>query len=228
MFCCKKRKPPFIPSALERLREFFIFCDGLENHPFFTNYQLGGPISIKSHLPGTGDDAAELSFDEFHLESLLTRLRQFLFRNELFYVKDLRKAMVKIIEEDDNFRTFYDKLLRENKKPFPQSNIQVLKENGADMVAGFNLPQLIEARLYTGAIHSVKRIDPNAGAHLSGVASDHILVSKQLTFVLAGASLKCVQNIFSFRNHILRLARIKNKTEIFPELKNYAQRSKNA
>lgn len=230
MFCCfkKKTRQIFVPNSIERLREFFIFCDGLEQHPFVVAHSKGGTLTLNSNFPETGEDTAVLNFDEIHLESFLTRLRQFVLPNELFYFKDLRRAVISEIGEDPEFKTFYDKLCTAMNRPFPVTQIQAFKPNGADIIAGFTFAELLKARLYTGAIHSEKRIDPTAPAAFTGVAEAHVAVSKRLTFVLAAASLKVSKNVFGFRNHILFCARDVGKVGLFNELALFDQRSKAA
>jgi|GEM_PF-4868497 len=218
--CCilKSKKCVFVPTASQRLEEFFCFCNDIETHPFFLAYKNGGNFQLKCEFTEFGVDSATLSFDEYHLESLLTRLRQFFFRNELFYYKDLRKATKEMFGLNRTFDMFYEKLVKATNKPFPKTNVQTFKADGTDVVENYTLPELIEARLYTGAIHSIKRIDPNAQPAAKGISKSHVAVSKHLSFVLAGAAMKAVQNICCFRHHIYLLAKIDNKLSMFREL----------
>jgi hypothetical protein len=220
----KKKRQVFVPTALQRLEEFFVFCEDLDAHPFFVAHKNGGGFQLTCDFPESGEDSAVLNFDEYHLESLLTRLRQFFFCNELFFFKDLRRDTIKAFGTSKVFDVFYDKLCKAIKQPFPKSQVQALKSDGTDIIANYTLPQLIEARLYTGAIHSTKRIDPAAQAVIKGISNAHIAVSKHLSIVLASASMKAVQNILCFRYHIYLLAKADGKQTLFEELNHFHQR----
>lgn len=220
----KKKRRVFAPTTQQRLEEFFVFCEDIEAHPFFDTHKKGGIFQLQCEFPETGEDSAVLNFDEYHLESLLTRLRQFFFCNELFYFKDLRRDTIKTFGTSKVFDNFYDKLCKAIKRPFPISPIQALKSNGTDAIANYTLPELIEARLYTGAIHSTKRIDQSAQPAIRGIANTHVAVSKHMSIVLASASMKAVQNILCFRYHIYLLAKDNGGEALFEGLAHFHQR----
>jgi hypothetical protein len=175
-----------------------------------------------------GNDQATVNFDEVHLESLLTRLRQFLSDGELFYYKDIRRAIVSLFDDEESFRGFYDQLVAAIQRPFSKKGVQFFKEDGKDVVDGYNLKQLIEAQLYTGAIHSERILSPIPGSAEESLPRSHIAAKKHLSLNLAYGSMKCVENISALRNWALRRARAVGKVELFPELRQFDERSRQA
>lgn len=216
------------PSAIDRLQQFFVFCDFLELHPFYQRYAQGGKMKVEGSFDKDGNNEAVVNFDEIHLESLLTRLRQFLSEGELFYFKDIRRAIVELFEDDEEFRRFYDQLFAAIQKPFSVKQVQFFKENGKDVVVGYNLKQLLEAVLYTGPIHSERIIRPTPGSAEESLPKSHVATKKHLSLNLAYGSMQCVVNICVLRNWALRRARAAGRIDLFPELKQFDERSRQA
>jgi hypothetical protein len=216
------------PSPKDRLQQFFIFCDALERHPFFLRYVQGGKMRVDGSFPADGNDQATVNFDEVHLESLLTRLRQFLSDGELFFYKDIRRAIVSLFEDDESFRSFYDQLVTAIQSLFTKKGVQFFREDGKDVVAGYNLKQLMEAQLYTGAIHSERILSPIPGSAEESLPNSHIAAKKHLLLNLAYGSMRCVENICALRNWALRRARAVGQVNLFSELKQFDERSRQA
>lgn len=214
------------PSAIDRVQQFFIFCDYLEQHPFFKHYAQGGKMRVDWFSTEDGRDQASVNFDEVHLESLLTRLRQFLSDGELFYYKDVRRAIVELFEEDEDFRRFYDQLVAAIQRPFSSKEVQFFKVDGKDVIGVYNLKQLIEAQLYTGPLHSERLLSPRPGSAEEHLPKSHIATKKHLSLNLAYGSMRCVENICALRNWALRRARATGKVDIFPELKQFDEPKK--
>ncbi len=221
------RSPP-MPSHQERLRQFFIFCDALERHAFFAAHAGGTSFRLDASFPEEGADSVTVNFDETHLESLLTRLRQFLSDGELFYFKDLRRAISELFGDAADFRSFYDKLVAALHRPFPKRSLQVFKANGKDVVEGFSFKQLVEAQLYTGPLHSERLLEPTPGSAEEALPASHDAAKKQLVLDLAYGAMKCVENIMAFRNWALRQARTAGHIDLFPELRAFDTRSRAA
>lgn len=219
---CKK-KPIYIPDDKDRLREFFIFCESLEEHPFVVAHKNGGTLSLNTNFPEDGEDTAAVNFDEIHLESLLTRLRQFLYDYELFFVKDLRRSTLQVFGAHSEFEKFYSKLMTALNRKYPKGVVQVFV-NGKDVIADRTYKNLLEDRLYTGAIHSERRLSAKQGSVQAGMANAHIAASKHMTLTLASSSMRIVQNVFSFRRWILKVAEDQNKTTLFSELEDFKKR----
>lgn len=222
LFC--RKKIPFIPSAKDRLREFFLFCENLEKHPFVEQHGKGGTLTGTANFPETGDDSASLNFDEVHLESLLTRIRQFVSGGELFYFKDLRRAVITEFGESRDFEKFYSQFVQAMNRRFKSGQIKVFGTNGKDVIDGRTYKELMEDRLYTGAIHSERRLNAEPGSAQEGFVNAHVAVASHLTLTLASASISVIQNIFSFRRWILRVADTTGKTGLFPELSEFKKR----
>lgn len=224
---CKKKRPYSPPPAIDRLREFFIYCDGLEAHVFIQSHNSGGQFQTNfASYPTT--PAQNTNFDEVHLESILLRIRQFLFPKELFYYKDLRKAYIEIFSEDTALKTFYQNLSRVINEPYPPTNVQMPRSNGRDLITGYTFSELIEARLYTGAIHSERRLISAPGSSTDGLVNMHQILSLHLSLELAAGSLIACHNIFAFRWLILLAARQSNQINLFPELAALETRARQA
>lgn len=103
-----------------RIERFFQFCRDLEAHPFYVQYKNGGQITQKSSFDLVNDDHSEVNFDEVHLESLLTRCRQFLFPNELYSLDDLVLSIKEVFNSDCQFEDFHQKLVIYFNRPFPK------------------------------------------------------------------------------------------------------------
>lgn len=185
-------------------------------------------MRVDFSFPEDGADQATVNFDEVHLESLLTRLRQFLSEGELFYHKEIRRAIVALFADEEDFRRFYDQLIAAIQRPFSIKELQFFKRDGQDVVGGYNLKQLIEAQLYTGAIHSERILTPTAGSAEENLPGSHIAARRHLILNLAYGSMRCVENICALRNWALRRARVAGKVELFPELRQFDERSRQA
>jgi hypothetical protein len=213
----------------ERIREFLRFCDELEKHPFIVKHGRGGSFAVSySSRPKRGQDQVRLNCDEDHLETLLTRLRQFLVEHELFYYKDLRCAAVALFGDSVEFRSFYDKTHAGIHTPFPRRPMRVPKANGADIVEGHSFLELLEAQLYTGRLHSERNLTARPGTAEHSLAESHPYVKKSLTNTLAAAAMAGAQSIFTFRNHILKLANAAGQEGLIPELQALGERLRKA
>src|SRR5262245_30365312 len=102
----------FATPAKERIRQFFVFCDALERHPFLTAHPGRGAFEHRFEISATSGDSSELSFDADHLETFLSRLRQVCFDGELFFYKDLRRAAIELWGDDESFQRFYDRFMQ--------------------------------------------------------------------------------------------------------------------
>ena len=222
----RKSKQFFLPTSHQRIQEFLIYCNGLEGHPAFVAHKNGGTISSSFNIPASGTGTSGVSFDVFHLESLLTRLRQFVFPGELFYVKDLRRAAVELFGEGAEFRKMYGMLMNELNKKFSEKGVRAFKSDGQDVVAGYTIKQLVEARLYTGAIHSERRLNAVPGSASAGLSGAHPIVRNHLDMVLMTACMGLIGNIFAFRHATLLSARAAGKVNDIPEMKDLDDRNK--
>lgn len=216
------QKPKIDPQ--HRIERFFQFCRDLEAHPFFVKYRNGGQIAMNSSFDLVSADHSSVNFDEVHLESLLTRCRQFLFPNELYSLDDLAFAIKEVFNCDSQFEEFHQKLLTYFDKPFPKTNVEHYLPNGEPAISGRTIYQLIEMELYTGRIHSEHTANPQS--HYYPLANANIAVRKAITFTLGSRSLNVVTNILITRNHILRLARQDSKVDLFSDLKAFDEENK--
>ncbi|RUO89271.1 hypothetical protein D7Y11_31145 [Corallococcus sp. AB018] len=216
------------PSPEERLQQFFKFCDVLEAHPFYAAHAGGSTLRVEASFPEDGPDTVEVNFDVFHLESLLGRLRQFLSDGELFFFKDVRREIISLFGDDDEFRSFYDKLVAIIGKPYPERSVQVFKANGVNVVAGFTFKQLAEAQLYTGPLHSDRLINPTPGTAEDSLPASHEAAKKHLVLDLAYSAIAFVRNILVLRNWAHRRARETGKLDLFPELVTFDARARAA
>ncbi len=221
-------KYKFEPRPLQRLEEFLFFCNGLEQHPFYGRLEKKEhKISMNIVADATGE-RFHFGFDEIYLESYLTRLRQFCFKGELFYFDALLEAVSSLLEEDTDFKKFQNTLSTFFSVPLPKTpQMQVFNRNGEDLIEGYLITDIIEARLYTGAIHSERRIKQLPGSLEEEIMNMHLFASKYLTFVAAEISMPITKNIFATRNQILRRAKAMEKVNILPELLAYSQRVAN-
>lgn len=211
-------------EPLHRIERFFQFCKDLEAHPFFVKYKNGGQMTMNSSFDLVNADHSSVNFDEVHLESLLTRCRQFLFPNELYSFDELVLSIKEVFNGDCQFEEFHQKLLTYFSKPFPETNVKYFLPNGEQAIAGRTIYQLIEMELYTGRIHSEHTANPQS--HYYPLANANVAVRKAVTFTLGSRSLNIVINILITRNHILRLARQDNKTDLFLDLKAFDEENK--
>lgn len=216
------QKPAIDPQ--HRIERFFQFCKDLEAHPFFVKYKNGGQMKMNSSFDPVNDDHSSVNFDEVHLESLLTRCRQFLFPNELYSLDDLVLSIKEVFNTDCQLEDFHRKLLTYFNKPFPDTNVKYFLPNGEQAIAGRTIYQLIEMELYTGRIHSEHTANPQS--HYYPLANANPVVRKAVTFTLGARSLNIVANILITRNHILRLARQDNKVDLFVGLKAFHEENK--
>ena len=220
------KKPRPIVTDVQRLQQFFAFCDGLEAHAFFKAHRGGGPFRLDTSFPEDGNDTSTLNFDETHLESYLARLRQFLFEGELFFFKDIRRSIVTLFGEDAEFTSFYDKLVASIQRPMRAGVVISYKKNGQAAVVGHSLPELLQAYLYTGPLHSERVVHQEPGSAEDGLPGSHEATRKHLVLHLAGASIPCTTNAMALRNWALRRARDVKKTDAFSELAAFDARSR--
>jgi hypothetical protein len=181
------------------------------------NYRKEKISQISVTTEKDGIISADVNFDEFHLESLLTRVRQFLYRGELFYYKELRRSMVQEFGESSEFIFFYSKLTTYLNTKFKPDSVEVFV-NGKDVFKGRTYKDLLEAKLYLGAIHSNRRINSGSETFISDMVNAHVIASKHLTFKLSPTTMGVVQNIFNFRFWIYRMAVESGKSEHLSEL----------
>lgn len=221
-------QPRVTPTDEQRVREFFRFCDELEKHPFFVAHAKGGKLSLAASCPEEGEDVVVVNFDEVHLESMLARLRQFLSEREMFFYKDVRRAICAVFAERKEFQSFYHKMVAALGRPFPERSFQVFKANGQEICEGFTFTQLIEARLYTGPLHSERIVNAEPGSAEEGLRDSHDVAKKQMALDLARASLVCIQNIMALRNWTHRLAQLSGRVGRIPEVQAFDERVKRA
>lgn len=216
------------PTHQERLQQYFLFCDGLEAHPFVLSHAKGTTFRLEASFPEDGLDVVRVNFDAVYLNELLGRLRQFLSASELFYFKHVRRAICELFGDDAEFRSFYDKLVAALHRPFPKRSHQVFKANEKDVVEGFSFQQLVEAQLYTGPLHSERILHPVPGSADDGLPAAHDVAKKELVLVLAYGAMQCVANNMALRNWALRRARTTGRVALFPELQALDARSRAA
>jgi hypothetical protein len=220
----QSQQPKIDPA--KRVERFFGFCRDIEEHPYFLAHNKVGTITQKSSFDMENDDHSELNVDEVHLESLLTRIRQFLFDGELYFFDDLADSIRRIFDSDPDFEDFCKKLKAILEKPFPKTNFQAFLPNGEDAIAGRTIYELIEMELYTGRIHSEHTANPRSRYY--PLANANVAVRKVVTFHLSCSSIKVAGNILYLRNHVLRLARNDKKVDLFPALANFDVVARNA
>jgi hypothetical protein len=218
-----KPKPPS-PLPQQRLQAFFRFALDLEEHPFVKTRLDGATFTLRASFSQCGTDAVDLDFDVIHLESLLTRLRQFLSDRELFHFKDVRRAVVDLFGEDAKFNSFYNKFVAALGRPYGRHVVQAFKANGKDVTKGFNFKDLVVAYLYTGAIHSDRILDAEADSAEECLPASNEATKKQLLLELAYGAMQCVKNIMAFRMWTLRRARETDRVDLFPELEAFDAR----
>lgn len=212
----KKQKEKFTPLPIDRIRAFFNFCDGLEDHPFFKNHKAGGMFEVSGDWNLTGFSSKQ-NFDSIHLESLLTRLRQFLFERELFFFKDLRRDLKDSIGIDSSFDKFYGQFNNNLNEKFKRTNVQFFYSDGKEAITGRTFKQLVEDRLYRGAIHSQNLLQ-------FPTPSPHAAMASHIDMTLAFSSMRIIQNILNFRMWILKMARDYGKVSACPELIEFDKR----
>jgi hypothetical protein len=216
---------------IDRLKQFLLYCDELNKHPFVEKHKNGFTFQYteKVNFENDEENIVESNFDKIHLESLLARIRQFLFKNELFYYEDILKTVEKLLGVDREFSEFFSVLVEKLSMPFQSGNIQVFKvKDGAakELVSGRTLKELIEVRLYSGAFHSERLINPKPGSVIDDFSGNDKYLFQYLNWELAGASVNTVGNIFRCRNQIILLARRADKINICPELEAVDERAR--
>lgn len=215
-------------TDLERLQEFFRYCTRLEEQPFFAAYSRGGTFTLEGSFPAEGADDAKVSFDQTHLEGLLGLLRQFLTDGEVFYFKDIRRAIIAQFGASKDFESFYSKFVEVLRRRFSPQSATFLKANGKPVVEGCTFKELLEAQLYTGPLHSERILRPTPGSAEEGLADAHVATKKKLVLDLGYSSMNTVVNVLTFRNWALRLARQKGRADLFPDLKAFDERCRAA
>lgn len=208
----------FQPPPTELLKRFFVFCLEIEEHPFFKTHKDGANISGDFAFPESGEDTVTLSFDDIHLESFLTRLRQFYFERELFTVERIEDAVSAVFGNNPEFSEAVKSIRKESLKPFREEALQFYKKNGESLIDGRSFLELIEVRLYTGAIHSERLVNSKPNSHTDGMADVHLATRKHLSLSLAKPSLKMAEQIFMVRFWILSLSRATGVPHPFAEL----------
>lgn len=212
----QRPKAAFGPQPRDRLREFFAFCDGLEQHPFVCRHAAGGEFGVHFTVRDEGPGAVELDFDEFHLESLLTRTRQFVVKGELFFPESLHTAVTEVMRESEVFRLGYNEIIRRLNTKFGADRV-LRSESGKGRAPDAGTYQhWLEVRLYSGALHSERRLTAVAGTPEHDVIHAHAVLAGRLSRFLAGASMDVVQQIFNFRRLVHANARDQGPDGAFP------------
>lgn len=217
------KKLKFTPE--QRICQFLRFCRDLEEHPFFMAHQAAGSFRVDFSLPESGNDEARLNFDEAHLETFLTRERQFLFKGELFFYKDLKQAVVEVFGDDHEFEFFVGRLDEAIQRRFSRDSMRTFKRNGDEVLEGRTLSELVAAYLYSGPIHSERILSPKPGSAEDSLYESNVVVKKVLAGHLAAAAMVCASNIFALRAWILRRARSMDAVTLCPELEDLHARS---
>jgi len=83
---------------------------------------------------------------------------------------------------------------------------------------------LIEAKLYAGAIHSERRVTSAKGTLIRTVLDSHPLLGKHLELEIATIALNISQNIFNCRMNIYKIASETNKIELLNEIQSFHKR----
>jgi len=218
-------------EPIDRLKGFLNYCDQLNKHPFVAKHKNGFKFKYTERFvfDESGADSIEANFDEIHLESLLTRVRQFISEKEMFHYEAVFKAVEMLFGHDQELKEFFTVLDKKLNQPFEAGNIQVIKMekgSGKILIAGRTLKDLVEARLYSGQIHSERLIKPEPGSVIEDFSGNDKILSNHLNLELAGASLNTVGNIWRFRNNIILAARRTNKIDICRELEEVNERAK--
>lgn len=220
-----------IIKPIDRFKQFLKFCEDLNNHPFVIKHKKGYTFQYteKINYFDNSESTYESNFDEIHLESLLTRIRQFIFEGELFYYRDLFKDIEELFGHNSEIKKFYESMDKNLTGPLEVGNIRIIKvENGIGriLIQGKTLKELIEARLYGGAIHSERLLSPEPGSLISDFNREDKKMYQHLNWELSGAAILTVGNIWKFRNQIVFLARQINKINICDELNDFNERAK--
>jgi len=200
-WCMAKRTPI---TDEERIRLFLHFCLELEQHPFFVWIQRNRRASLNAMFREDATDVVELSFDETHLESFLCRLRQFLSPKEAFHITNMKSSVEAVLGTDQQLDEFALAVKRALDKAVPRGPMEAYKGNGAPVAEGRTALELLEAALYTGAIHSERLAEDAPDASTSGWIDAHPIAKGHLRVVLAAISPAVAQNVFSLRMQIQR------------------------
>lgn len=218
-------------EPIDRFKRFLIYSNDLNDHPFVAKHKNGFTFQYTDNFVSDESEISgiETNFDETHLESLLTRVRQFVFNGELFYYKDVFESVEKLLGPDQELKKFYIDMDLNLSNPLKGGNIELIKiENGKGrpLIAGRTLKELIEARLYAGAIHSERLIKPEPGSVIDDFGGGDKTLFHHLNWELAGAAMITVGNIWRFMNQIIWAARRANKINVCPELADLNERAK--
>jgi hypothetical protein len=138
--------------------------------------------------------------------------------------EDLRRASNELWGETLEFERFYNKLVQALGRRLPRTNVRWFKRTGQEVTEGFSLPELIAAKLYTGPLHSERRVAAAPGSADEGLRDAHAAVQNHFDLVLAYSSRVLAQNVFSFRRHLLRKAQAAGVAHAFPELATFEAR----
>ena len=216
-------------EPIDRFSRFLIFCNELKEHPFVAKHKGGYTFQYTENFISDEKSEIETNFDETHLESLLTRVRQFVFKGELFYYNDVFDSAEKLLGLDQELKKFYVDMDANLSNPLKSGNVDIVKiedGKGRSLIGGRTLKELMEARLYGGAIHSERLIKPEPGSVFDDFGRGDKKLRHHLNWELAGAAMIMVGNIWRFMNHIIWAARRANKINICSELYDLNERAK--
>ncbi len=211
-------------SDEDRIRQFFIFCKELEKHPILLKYRDGGKSNLKIQVDENSQIHSSLSFDTYHLENLLGRLRQVIGVYELFYHKKLLASAVCLYGESDKLKHTFQKFESALNKKQSSGNIKAYKANAEDLIEGHSILELIEAFLYNGPLHSERKVNGTKAS--AGLSDSHESVQDHLKFYLLDVGIQFTGFMFRFRRVILESARTAGKTQEIKELSDLDEWSK--
>lgn len=191
-------------AAYERLDLFLDFCKQLCGHVFLA-WACGAPsVQADFSAPEDGRDDASVNFDDIHLESFLGRLRQFVLPNEAFHIARLRVAVNEILGGDPDWEAFCQQVQRQLETPFPAQPCEAFRIDGKPVVSGRTFADLLEARLYTGAIHSERLVTSLSGSATSGWRGAHVFATATLNAAVGASSIRVAQAIMNTRRQVYR------------------------
>lgn len=213
-------------SDAARIERFFIFCKELEDHQFLQAHGKGGQFQLSGKFDTTSVDEAKLNFDDLHLETVLTRIRQVIFENELFFLDNLTQSVREVFPSTPNFEKRVALFQADLDKPYPATNEKAFLKNGQEAIAGKTFAELLKQELYTGRIHSQDTVDPSSENF--GIAEEHPFVRQRITLELAGSSLRVIQYIFELRRQIREVALAAGREDEIASVREFGERCRAA
>lgn len=126
------------------IEKFFNYCRDLENHNYYQSYVSGGSFNLKVDI-NENETKTELNFDDLHLETFLTSLRQFLFENELYYIDDLIESVPNVFGSSPELENYLSEMKRIVSNPIQfDGGIVLFDSEGNEFLNNINIKELIE------------------------------------------------------------------------------------